>query len=392
MQNIWTNPSLERSLEKRIISDTKLLNYLNISISDFSNNKREVLVFVNREYNITFYNPIYGTKQSVKGLVQNIWEDKIKIKCLKYKKPIRNEDRMKNNNTCNCIYSENVNIEKYDDYEIYFIPIQNIMDIKYVNNSPNGNTNKKERVKIMILGISATTLKAIIVRLSFFDDNFDEAVKYVDLKVGNIYDISYECPHRQTIYETRAKVVKIEECEDDTINCCNNKHNSFVREQVGFDNSVYVDGDQSYNCCDKDDFIESKPVRKIKITIDTSETFEGRYEELMLDSIRDCSLVESFDDDDSDEKPSEDDKPDTKPDAICCKCAHKTSNCNPCNCKYHKPSEDDDNTCTDTKYIYSYDNKYNVEVTGENVKILSKEGTTSDINLNDLIKFYLGIE
>lgn len=415
-----------------MVTESKLLNYLNISLSDFSNNKKEILVFKNMEYMITYYNPLYGSKQTVTALVEGIWEDKIKIKCaedktvqvtgdcsictnmnctkrtVEYGSSHITKSSSSSNCGCNCIYnSSNADISKYEDPKVYFIPVSNIMDISYAKNnavSSNTSTESKEEgeIHVMLLGISATTIKAIVVRLEFFDDNIEEAVRYVDLEVGGIYDLCYDCIHRQTIYESRVKIVKIEECErDDEYHCCCGCNNAteeyyqnckpgrgFVRENVGFNNSVYI-----YHDCrnTKDDFMKAPPARKIKITVDTSETFEGRYETIMLDSIRDCRLVCKPDG----SEPDYSEIPDT---SMCENCHYKTDDCDPCDCIHclppKRPRPDRPNKgegCGCETYEYTYDNKYKATVSGEKVQIYSK-GETIDLDLDSLIKFYLGVD
>lgn len=381
------------------------------------------------EYEITYFNPLYGSKQSVTALVEGIWEDKIKIKCAADKTVQITSDCSKctnmnctkriteyggsstnssSNCACNCIYnSSNIDISKYDEPQVYFIPVANIMDISYAKNnamsSSNNSTesNEEGEIHVMLLGISATTIKAIVVRLEFFDDNIEEAVRYVDLEVGGIYDLCYDCIHRQTIYESRVKIVKIEECKDDhEYHCCCGKNNApdeyyqdckpgrgFVRENVGFNNSVYI-----YHDCrnTKDDYMKAPPARKIKITVDTSETFEGRYETIMLDSIRDCRLIAKPDG----LEPDHSQIPDK---SMCEDCQYKTDDCDPCDCIHcmpmppKKPRPNKGNECKCETYEYTYDNKYKATVSGEKVQIYSK-GETIDLDLDSLIKFYLGVE
>ena len=50
----------------------------------FSN--KEILVFPNMEYHISFYDANYGTRRSLTGLVAAVYEDQIKIKVLDNKK------------------------------------------------------------------------------------------------------------------------------------------------------------------------------------------------------------------------------------------------------------------------------------------------------------------
>ena len=221
--------------------------------------------------------------------------------------------------TCNCILNPPLNTD-YDEPLVYFIPIANIIDIKYIG-TQNDNKNKREDVHVMLLGISATMVKAIVLRLEFFDDAINDAVKYVEMKAGNIYDIAYE-DKDGTIYESRAKVIRIEE-DPDGCECCK-PGKGFVRENVGGNNIIYT------SCCHhKNDFIQEPPVPLVKIIVDTSEDFSGRYETILLHEIRDCTLV-------SDESGN---IPDIEPAVsdCCTNCAYKTDNCETNTCGHCIP-------------------------------------------------------
>lgn len=277
-----------------MVVKSEICEYLDLSIQ--GTNNRNIKVFPGMEYKFSFYDDTYGIKKVVIGLVDKVYEDQIKIICIDSKKDMvdcrncRNIkcDRASKNHIlppmpiCNCVLNP-PDTSKYNGPKVYFIPLANLMDVSYVmNDNPANKPKPKGGAKVMILGISATVLKAIVVRLEFFDDNFEEAVKLVELEKDKIYDIAYDC--KGTIYESRAKIVAIDECECTPIE----DPNTPVRENVGMNNSVYNEA-----CChNKDDFMKEPPVRKIKITIDTSETFDGNLEVITLDSIRDCKLVE----------------------------------------------------------------------------------------------------
>ena len=288
--HIWSNPSYQRSLVQPAVVKSEINKYLDLSIRGTVN--RDIKIFPGMEYKFSFYDSTYGIKKVVTGLVDNVYEDQIKIICLSSKKDMvdcnkchnKNCDRVKDHilppmPTCNCILNP-PDMSKYNSPKIYFIPLANIIDISHTINNM-ANPKPKGGTKVMILGISATVIKAIVIHLEFFDDNFEEAVKLVELEKDKIYDIVYEC--KDSIYENRVKIVNIEECDCDI----ENNKNSIIRENIGTNNSVYT------NCChNKTDFMKEPPIRKIKITVDTSESFDGNLEVIMLDSIRDCTLVE----------------------------------------------------------------------------------------------------
>ena len=194
--------------------------------------------------------------------------------------------------------------------------------------------------------------------MEMFDDSSNTtAIKSVDLQTGAIYNFTYEGSDG-CVYESKAKVIKIE--QDKQFDDCKCKAGKgYVRENVGEDNNVYT----SY--INKTEFMKQPPISNIRIIVDTSEDFSGRYEVIPLNSLRDCTLIE----DGGTESPIVPTDPDTK------KC-----NCE-CSCKK------DNNT-----YEYDYSaNDVKAVVNGETVTITS-EGQNMDLTLDQLIKFYMGIE
>ena len=235
----------------------------------------------------------------------------------------------------------------------------------------------------MLLGISATTVKAIIVRLEFFDDSMEEAIKYVDLAVGGIYNIAYEC-FDKTVYESIAKIVSIEEVPEQI--CQTGK--GFVRENIGMNNAVYTRRD----CChtSKDDFMVAPPAKKIKLVVDTSEDFHGRYESIMLDAIRDVEMIQVPDQ----ELPE---VPNKEPNDSCEGCPHRTCDCCPDTCghtkplppKPHKPGH---GGCNDTSYYtFAFRDGTKASVTGQDVEIVTPGGKLIEMSMKELFEFYLGI-
>ena len=237
----------------------------------------------------------------------------------------------------------------------------------------------------MLLGISANIVKAIVVRLDFIEENLDDAIKYVELHKGGIYDLCYET-RDGTLFESRVKLMDIEEVPNDGTCGCRSKY-GYVREHVGCSNAIYT------RCHhDKDDFLMSEPVRKIKLIVDTSEDFEGRYEAIMLDMVRDCKEVIDGNDQEF-----------IVYDDICKCCPHKCEGCDPLCCDYHdhpdmppippKPPKGDGCGCGTPTYEYTYkdvDNSYKAVVNGEDVTLTIK-GKDTKLSLDELIKYYLGI-
>lgn len=131
----------------------------------------------------------------------------------------------------------------------------------------------------MMIGIAATVIETVSILLDFFDDASDTAVKQVELKKGGIYDVAYE--NSGAIFESRVKIIRIEKCHEANDTRCN----SIVRESIGMHGNVYPN---------KSNFMNSLPMQsKIKLIVDTSETFDGNIETIMLDSLRDCNSVDT---------------------------------------------------------------------------------------------------
>lgn len=332
------------------------------------------------EYDFTFYDPTYSKLYYITGLVEDVYEDQIKIKYINNNKVSNNSvaafDGMPN---CNCALNP-PDVSKYEGPITIFIPISNILNIAYKWTRNNSSINDTTEVRVMLLGVSATAIKAIIIRMAFFEDSLEEAVKLVDLKVGNIYDLTYECKDG-AIYESRVKVMSIEDAADGPCK----PGRGYVREHVGCGNSVYTDCS-----CKKDEFMEAPPVKKYKIVVDTSESFTGRYETIMLDAIRDCTLVyDAYNDPSSDVNDNTD---------YCLHCSHKTNNCRPDHCGHFLPHHTRPGhghhgceSAMPKTYVYTYNNMYKAVIAGDNVRITA-DGNTTEVDLESLVKYYLGIE
>lgn len=388
------NEGLQTTVENQYVQtqviSSDLLEYLKISITrtDLNKNTKTVMVFPDMEYTISFFDISAHTRRTVTGLVTKVYKDQIKLKTVR---PMDEKCNCHSNTetttpmpNCNCVLNP-PDTSKYDEFNMLFIPIQNIINVDYVmnNNKPPKNHCHKEDIRIMLLGISANIVKAIVVRLDFIEENLDDAIKYVELHKDGIYDLCYET-RDGTLFESRVKLVDIEEVSDDGTCGCRSKF-GYVREHVGCANAVYT------RCHhDKDDFLMSEPVRKIKLIVDTSEDFEGRYEAIMLDMVRDCKEVIdgvnrdfiTFDD-------------------ICRCCPYKYDGCDPSCCNHHHdsatpvppPPKPDGCGCGTPTYEYTYndlDNSYKASVTGEDVTLTIK-GADTKLTLDELIKYYLGI-
>lgn len=361
----------------RSAATSDLIYCLKLTVTDSdSGNSVNTLIFPGMEYDFKFYDATYMKLYSISGLVEDVYEDQIKIKYIKNNtSAISNNDIISDMSNCNCVL-HTPDISRYEGPSIIFIPIANIVNIKCKWVTNNTSINDTTEVRVMLLGVSATAIKAIIIRMAFFEDCLEEAVKFVDLKANNIYDLTYESKDG-AIYESRVKVISIE----DAANTMCKPGAGFVREHVGCGNSVYTDCS-----CSKDEFMSAPPVKKYKIVVDTSETFTGRYETIMLDAIRDCDLVYDANNDPSSDVNTED---------FCSHCGHKTHNCNPKHCGHFlpppvKPGCGCEPAMPQT-YVYTYNNMYKAVVSGDKVCITA-EGNTVEMDLESLVKYYLGVE
>ena len=389
-ESLQTRHAESEYIQTQLIK-SELLEYLKISITrnDLNKSIKTVMVFPDMEYTISFFDIGAYTRRTVTGLVTKVYKDQIKIKTIR---PMNEKCNCQTNTettsapmpNCNCVLNP-PDTSKYDEFNILFIPIQNITNVDYVMNNKPPKNHCKEDIRIMLLGISANIVKAIVVRLDFIEENLDDAIKYVELHKGGIYDLCYET-RDGTLFESRVKLMDIEEVPNDGTCGCRSKY-GYVREHVGCSNAIYT------RCHhDKDDFLMSEPVRKIKLIVDTSEDFEGRYEAIMLDMVRDCKEVIDGNDQEF-----------IIYDDICKCCPHKCEGCDPLCCDYHdhpdmppippKPPKGDGCGCGTPTYEYTYkdvDNSYKAVVNGEDVTLTIK-GKDTKLSLDELIKYYLGI-
>ena len=182
--------------------------------------------------------------------------------------------------------------------------ISTILDIVELDDNEEQQKPSKEDVKIVILGISSTLLRSIVIRLGLIDDDPDKGTIYVDMKVGNRYNITYD--KRNTIYELSGKLICIKEL-------CNplteNQDKQFVRPTCGCGDNNYYDPnydsefrqppecigmhDKVYDSCcnDTNHFLTSdKNVfgREVELLFDTGVDGYPCYEKILLSSIRFC--------------------------------------------------------------------------------------------------------
>lgn len=289
------------------------------------------------EYIFTYIDPDTGMPKSIKALTEAFYEDCIKVKYLNesrnevcHKCPNRKATTIGPVKKCSCILNP-ITISKYNGPQVFFIPIANLINVTHVTTDKyNGE------VRVMLLGISAEVVRAIIIRMAIFDDKIEDAVKHVTLEAGKVYDLTYIS--KDHVYTNRFRVVSIEE---DNGCPCSKPGNGYVREHIGLHNSIYV----NFNDTTKEEFISANPVKKVKIIVEDAENDSGLASSIMLDCIRDCTLID-------DESGNEDD---TIQHPNCSCCQYKTCNCNPNTCGHcnnnSNNESDDDSSILDNAYL-----------------------------------------
>ena len=125
MQQIWTNPSVERSFIQLSVSNATLNEYMKLNVKNGNSSPKDISTFQGFEYFFSFYDANYGTIRSIKALVTDVYSDQIMVKY----KPTKETDKVDcaickkknecNNNgrkipqspmpTCNCILNPPLN-------------------------------------------------------------------------------------------------------------------------------------------------------------------------------------------------------------------------------------------------------------------------------------------
>lgn len=134
MQQIWTNPSYERSFIHSGIVESELSEFLKLRITQ-DNKTKNIIVFPEMEYNFVFYDSIDGDIKQITGLVTKVYKDQIQVKYI----TANNYENIDNNlnppmPTCGCILNP-PDISKYNDPKVTFIPIANLVTVDYIINN-----------------------------------------------------------------------------------------------------------------------------------------------------------------------------------------------------------------------------------------------------------------
>ena len=74
MQQLWTNPSLERSFNQAVMFKSDIIECLKLSFKE-NNKSKELIIFPDMEYEFTFYDANTGCLRSLTALVMKITDN-----------------------------------------------------------------------------------------------------------------------------------------------------------------------------------------------------------------------------------------------------------------------------------------------------------------------------
>lgn len=298
MPSITTTCNRTRKVSVTGISNVEQKSYSVFTFTDGDTYQEyKVNVYPSNPYRVIWYDATDSKVMDVTGEITEIGSN-----CL-YLESIRAID----SSSCLCESREYLN-KLITIYRVA-IPIRNIYGIYEIKEEeikapPKPPRPKERSVTIVgVLGLSAEIVKSIVVRIRVYDD--DRAPTYeaipVDMKVGNIYNISYFSRNDGSMYEIKGKLIDIElmpKYEGDT------KLNGYVRDEmpeevVGMGNTIY-DADH-FHCLNK----ESPEGERIRFKFDTSEDHMGYYDHVWLKDIRNVDLIGEEESDDNENEGEE---------------------------------------------------------------------------------------
>lgn len=257
--------------------------------------KKTVLVFIGYEYTVSFYDIRSNKLVTITGVVESFTGDNISagnqyftLRYIPETSTSSDVDKevIKGLPNCGCVFNK-PSADKYQSSTTIDIYPAVITDMNYASEYVPQHKVPKKGVKVVLLGISAELVRAVVVNLKLLEDGCgcEDAVRDVNLKVGNIYTIAYFNSKDMTMYEFDGKLVAIKETElkpskDSVVRQC---------ENVGLGDSIYT---SNCECGCTDDYLTSDPLSTdVLLTFDTSTDFTGEYQSVMLSWIRDCKPI-----------------------------------------------------------------------------------------------------
>lgn len=306
------NTTAKANIVNLMRTESSIENHMELSIykstCDNKTLKKTVLIFTGYEYTVKYMDATTGCTKTITGLVESITGDNSNTSgqyiTMKYydtsTSTTTDSDAdisvTKGLPNCGCVFNK-PDDSKYAEPITIDIPVANISDVNYVRGSGTGTCPPrppKKGVKVVLLGISAEVVRAVVINLKMIEDGCsdEDSVKDVNLKVGNVYTIAYYSSKDKAMYEFDGKLVAIK--ETDQLPSTDSVVRTPTTEQYGMNNSIY---NSPTNCTciatDKDAYLCADPMpTDILLTFDISADFSGEYATIMLSWIRDCTPVE----------------------------------------------------------------------------------------------------
>lgn len=373
--------SVSRTSANLVLADTYIASHLELTLVKTQSNgktlRKIVFVFKDYEYTVCFFDEETGARKTITGEIESINGDNscpgnqyIVLRCLPEtgKKSTEEKTIRSGMPSCGCFLNTS-SANKYQGLVFHTIPIRNIVDMSYASSKQPGPPDpgccdKDKEAKVVLIGISADVVKAVVVNLKLLMDDKEGSVKDITLKLGNDYTIAYYNSNEKTMYEFDGQLVSIRPIDKRPPKASPVR----ISEQVGIGDSVY---NTKCGCgsTDKDDFLtrDDQECNDVELKFDTADFNFGTGETILLSQIRDCTLIR----DNSIPTPTpEPDEPETP-----------SCNCNNCNYKNQevKMNSGDMEVLIDFKdKVVNYKNDPADEV------------PTGTISLQELVDFYFG--
>lgn len=298
VQRNLTNGSVSgsKNFVNLVRTESSIVDHMELSLykstCDNRTLKKTVLVFIGYEYTVTFYDIRSNKLVTITGVIESFTGDNINagnqyftLRYIPKPSPTSNADKevIKGLPNCGCVFNKPP-ADRYQGSTTVDVYTAVITDMKYASEYVPQPGIPKKGVKVVLLGISAELVRAVVINLKLLEDGCgcEDAVRDVNLRVGNTYTIAYFNSKDMTMYEFDGKLIAIKETE------LKPSKDSVVRqvENVGVGDSIYT------SCGCVDDYMTSDPLSTdVLLTFDTSTDFTGEYQSIMLSWIRDCTPI-----------------------------------------------------------------------------------------------------
>lgn len=299
VQRNLTNGSASKSKNfvKFIRTESSIVDHMELSLykstCDNHTLKKTVLIFTGYEYMVTFFDIEAGKSRTLKGRIESFTGDNSANHyfTLRYVPECPKPDTsvtevVKGMPNCGCVFNKPSD-DKYPVSKTVDVYVSMITDINYCAECIPQPCIPKKGVKVVLLGIGAEIVRAVVVNLKLLEDGCgcEDAVRDVNLRTGNVYTIAFYNSKDNAMYEFDGKLVAIKETQNEP------SKDSVVRvsENCGLSNSIY---NSKCDCGCMDDYLTSDPLKNdVLLTFDTSTDFSGEYQSIMLSWVRDCTPI-----------------------------------------------------------------------------------------------------